>query len=296
MEADHKARYLASKTACAGKRVLDAACGSGYGTAILAQEARAVVGIDVDREAVEWASAHHAAGNSSFVVASVSELPFPAESFDVVVSFETLEHIDKATQELFADEIKRVLDTDGVLIMSTPEAELTSRRGGENKFHIHERSKASFESMLRSRFRNVSLYYQNLWIYAEICPIDSSVEVSVVPPTIGQNLIAVCSDGTVPTISFHERMRHDYVDVLHQAARDHSEILRRAAVDNSEALHRAAIDHSEALSRAAHDHAEDIASRAGAICEMYESSLSWKVTAPLRNAGVWAARMRGRDG
>jgi protein-L-isoaspartate O-methyltransferase len=72
MDADHRTRYLACAPHCEGKRVLDAACGSGYGTAILAQEASQVVGIDLDQEAVDYALDNHLQPNSMFLKASWS--------------------------------------------------------------------------------------------------------------------------------------------------------------------------------------------------------------------------------
>jgi ubiquinone/menaquinone biosynthesis C-methylase UbiE len=213
MEADHRTRYLACLEWCEGKRVLDAACGSGYGTALLAQKARQAVGTDVAPEAVAYAEGNHSTVNSTFVVGSVTALPFSNGSFDAVVSFETLEHLDEDAQEQFIDEIRRVLSPNGVLYISTPDAKVTEQRGVVNKFHIHERSRTSFEALLQSRYSNVSVYYQNLWVYSEVAPVDRPAAVSMVPPSRGQNLIAVCSDGALPDISFRQCTQHDYVEM-----------------------------------------------------------------------------------
>ena len=85
----------------AGKRekVLDAACGEGYGSSLLAEEAEEVTGLDIDKEAVE--NANHKYGNKklSYLKGSIEELPFEDHTLDVVVSFETIEHVGEEIQK-----------------------------------------------------------------------------------------------------------------------------------------------------------------------------------------------------
>ncbi|HWP85855.1 MAG TPA: class I SAM-dependent methyltransferase, partial [Terriglobia bacterium] len=90
---EHLARYVFAAAYVAGKRVLDVACGSGYGAAILGQTALRVVGADIAREAVDYARNHYAAPNTAFVQADCLSLPFRPAEFDVVVAFEIIEHI-----------------------------------------------------------------------------------------------------------------------------------------------------------------------------------------------------------
>lgn len=85
-------RYEFATKYCAGKRVLDGACGTGYGSSVLGRVASSVVGIDCSDEAVAYATQTYGAPNLSFRKSFVELTPFDPDSFDTVVSFETVEH------------------------------------------------------------------------------------------------------------------------------------------------------------------------------------------------------------
>lgn len=157
---EHLARYVFAARLAAGRRVLDAGCGTGYGSAELARTAAHVTGLDVSREAVEWAHAHYAV--PTFLNGSCATLPFREGAFDVVVAFEVIEHLHRQTP--FIAECRRVLAPDGLLIVSTPNtlyyAEARAA-AGRNPFHQHEFEAAEFEAALRAQFTNVSLLLQN---------------------------------------------------------------------------------------------------------------------------------------
>src|SRR5205085_1595172 len=89
---EHVARYSFAARMAGGRRVLDAGCGSGYGSAELARHAREVVGIDVSQQAIDYALAHYPDPKIRFETASCSRVPASAESFDLVVAFEIIEH------------------------------------------------------------------------------------------------------------------------------------------------------------------------------------------------------------
>ena len=99
--------------------VLDAACGAGYGTRLLAAKAARAHGVDVDDQTIAYAANRFGGDSISFHAASVVSLPFEAGYFDVIVSFETLEHL--VEQEAMLEEFKRVLKPGGTLIISTPD-------------------------------------------------------------------------------------------------------------------------------------------------------------------------------
>src|SRR5437762_9292288 len=91
---EHWHRYAFARRFVTGKRVLDAACGEGYGTALLSTVASAIVGVDIDAETVAHASACYGGGaRVRFVEGSCTDLPLSDASIDVVVSFETVEHL-----------------------------------------------------------------------------------------------------------------------------------------------------------------------------------------------------------
>jgi SAM-dependent methyltransferase len=153
----HSKRYEFALPFCAGKDVLDAACGVGYGTALLAERAREVVGLDVDGDAIAYARRRYAAANVEFREGDVVELDLPDDSFDVVCSFETIEHVSDA--DAFLQQVRRVLRPGGVFLVSTPRADETVERP-ENPFHTVELSRADFEALLGRHFGEVELYGQ----------------------------------------------------------------------------------------------------------------------------------------
>ena len=159
---EHVARYAFAARLARGKRVLDAGCGAGYGSSELAQAANSVVGVDRAPEAVDFARANYGRPNLRFEQASCEALPHPGGSFDLVVAFEVIEHLDHWREFLL--EARRVLAPPGQLIVSTPnKLYYTESRGptGANPFHVHEFDFEEFQSELRGVFPHVSLYLEN---------------------------------------------------------------------------------------------------------------------------------------
>src|SRR5690349_4921310 len=101
--AEHLHRYALAMEYVQDKTVLDIACGEGYGSNLLAQKAKSVVGVDIDKFIVSEAKNKYRKSNLSFLEGSA---PLDDQSIDVVVSFETLEHT--SNHEQFLSEIKRV--------------------------------------------------------------------------------------------------------------------------------------------------------------------------------------------
>src|SRR4051812_23591407 len=115
---EHMARYTFAARLARGKRVLDAGCGAGYGSAVLAHTASFVVGADVSADAVEFARANYRLPNLAFERSSCASLPHPDGAFDLVVAFEVIEHLE--TWREFLLEARRMLAPNGQFIVSTP--------------------------------------------------------------------------------------------------------------------------------------------------------------------------------
>ena len=159
--AEHYQRYQFAKQFVKGKTVLDAACGEGYGSSLLAEEAAKVTGLDIDRNAVEKAGKKKKKEKLSYQSGSVEKLPFEDGNFDAVVSFETIEHVGEEVQKSFLREISRVLKPDGILIMSTPnKAVYTDLVEGNNPFHVKEFYVNEFREFLSGYFANMEFYCQ----------------------------------------------------------------------------------------------------------------------------------------
>lgn len=159
---EHWHRYAFASQFAADLKVLDAACGEGYGAYLLAGSAAEVVGVDLSEEAVAHAMARYStAENLHFEVADVTQLNFPEKTFDLIVSFETLEHLE--AQEQMLDEFRRVLKPNGKLVISTPDKAIyTDRMGTDNEFHVRELYRDEFEALIASRFPACHILGQKL--------------------------------------------------------------------------------------------------------------------------------------
>lgn len=160
----HMARYdYAKKYILPSNRVLDVACGSGYGTYELSMFCRDIMGIDHSGEVIEYARHNYNAHNISWQEYDCTKMTniLPASSFDVVVSFETIEHVDRESQFVFIDQIAKVLNKDGIAIISTPNVDVfgnsTHEKGSKHKY---EMNKQEFLDTLEPRFNQVYLLGQ----------------------------------------------------------------------------------------------------------------------------------------
>lgn len=172
---EHFHRYAWVAPLVAGKAVLDVASGAGYGSAMLARTAASVVGVDISPEAVEHAKATYPQPNLSFMEGSASELPLADASFDVVVSFETIEHL--LAQEQMLAEIKRVLRPNGVLVISSPNKEVYSELSGlHNEFHVKELQWNELDVLLRRQFAHIEYFGHRLAVGSAIVPVTRAGE------------------------------------------------------------------------------------------------------------------------
>lgn len=168
---EHFTRYQSIANMVGNKYVLDVACGEGYGSNLLSYKAQKVCGVDVSIEAVENARKWYLRNNLEFFVADATKLPFQDGIFDMVVSFETIEHLSEENQHLFLSEAKRVLKPDGLLVISTPDINIYNKYDKiPNHFHIKEFSKDEFNEFLNQYFTYTKIYNQNFETVNYIIP------------------------------------------------------------------------------------------------------------------------------
>jgi len=159
---EHIGRYIFAGEFIKSKLVLDVACGTGYGTEhLLTEGAKRVVGIDIAADAINYTQREF--GKSAglhFIRADATNLPFPDNYFDLIVSFETIEHLENQSE--FLAECKRVLKSDSIFIGSTPNKRISSPYTEKpvNPFHVKEFYPEEFRHLLCKYFATVTLYGQ----------------------------------------------------------------------------------------------------------------------------------------
>ena len=207
---EHLHRYGVARALVSGQ-VLDLACGAGYGSEMLAQQASRVVAIDRSLPAIRYAEGRFTSESVIHAAADAGAIPFPDATFDWVVAFEILEHLDEPNALL--DEALRVLKPQGALILSTPNRPTYSEaRGYSNPFHRHEFNLEELDANLRERFPWVQYFGQQLVAGSRLEAIEdaggpsslSRVSVSSVllgsfaPPLSPTYLIAIGSRHELP--------------------------------------------------------------------------------------------------
>ncbi|HMB60020.1 MAG TPA: class I SAM-dependent methyltransferase [Xanthomonadales bacterium] len=164
---EHMHRYVFAGELVAGRNVLDAACGEGYGSFYLAARAKHVTGVDISEESIAHATERYRADNLVFEHADCRELPFKDGEFNCIVSFETLEHLEE--QETLLAEFRRVLTPEGFLLISSPDKAVYSEKlKNENPYHVRELYKGEFESLLAGQFPAVELLGHKLAFHSMI--------------------------------------------------------------------------------------------------------------------------------
>jgi ubiquinone/menaquinone biosynthesis C-methylase UbiE len=138
--------------------VLDLGFGEGYGTSLLADSCREIVGVDVADHVVEYANNKYAKNNCRFVKYDGRTLPFESNTFDIVVSFQVIEHIDD--DYAFVAEIHRVLKPGGRLVLTTPNKATRLKPGQKpfNRFHKREYFANELTDVCKTKFANVKVF------------------------------------------------------------------------------------------------------------------------------------------
>ena len=257
---EHFHRYLWAQKLVEGRRVLDLGSGEGFGSAILADSARSVSGIDIDERTVEHSRLNYESPNLDFRVASAVDLgDFADDAFDAVVAFEVIEHVME--QERVLAEVARVLAPGGLLIVSTPERRAYSEATGQqNPFHERELTQAELMALLRTHFSSTEVFAQRVATGSRIESLDRTEggghlalaieragdEWRVAGPLSPLYLIAVASDRELPPLAADSTLSDFGLGLMREAEREAS-LARGDAVDAER--RRAELEHSFATER-----------------------------------------------
>jgi GT2 family glycosyltransferase/SAM-dependent methyltransferase/glycosyltransferase involved in cell wall biosynthesis len=168
---EHFHRYLWAAQLVGGRRVLDLGSGEGFGAALLSESATQVVGVDVDALTVEHSTLNYAGPNLEFKEGTAVDLTaFDDGSFDAVVAFEIIEHVNE--QERVLEEVARLLGDDGILVISTPDRRMYGEaRNKPNPFHERELTLDEFLELLGAHFPHVASWGQRTITGSHLHPL-----------------------------------------------------------------------------------------------------------------------------
>ena len=185
----HLDRYeFASKYIKDGNKVLDVASGTGYGAFNMRKNNPAidVIGVEIDEMAVEYANFIYGGGVISYLKASILDLPFEDNAFDVVTSFETIEHVKDDKGQV--KEVLRVLKNGGLYIVSTPNA-WSKHLFGKTKYHVRDYTYEEITSLLSEYCEVLECYNQNS---GSITPFNHRQKRGIVKTTNENKELAEC--------------------------------------------------------------------------------------------------------
>jgi SAM-dependent methyltransferase len=318
IEAEHLARYRWAAAAAAGKRVLDAGCGTAYGSAILAAgDAAEVVGVDIAESVLDSVRPEMPEA-VTLRVGDLLDLDLEEDSFDLVVCFEVIEHFERP--DLVLDQLNRVLAPGGLLLVSSPNRDVYP---DGNPHHHHEFLPSELRTTLHTRFANVMLMRQQSYVTCAILSderFQSAEESSLadlpLAKLVAEELdselftLALASDEPLPempslammtasvSLDTWSKVTGEQEQVL-QAHRKYIRELEHKVLDR-EPLQQRLLRAEQELARLPDLEAEieelkrsnDELSHVGHALHSTTHSFSWRLTKPLREAKALFSRRR----
>jgi SAM-dependent methyltransferase len=322
IEAEHLSRYRWAANLAEGKRVLDAGCGTAYGTAMMAEAGAAtVVGIDIAASVLESVRREMPQG-VELQVGDLTALDVQDDQFELIVCFEVIEHFEDP--DVVLDELARVLAPGGTLLVSSP------NRGvypPGNPHHHHEFTPGELTRALEARFTAVQLLRQQDFVTSAILSTPLFEETSQEPLTelplyklaaqeAGEELftLALAGNGDLPTMRSLAIMAshlaiHEWVSVSEaqeKALQEHRRYIQEleTRVEERERLESQLLEAEQRLARLPEIEQkleklepverELVVTHAELVS--VKESFSWRITQPLRNAKSYLRILRpGRN-
>ena len=275
IEFEHYHRYLFATQFCRGRDVLDIASGEGYGSFVLSQVAKHVTGVDIDVASVEHAERAYGSDLLTFVEGACSKIPLSDKSIDVVISFETIEHIQD--QSGFLYEVCRVLRDGGLFVVSTPDRDVYADPSAPNPFHMLELSEFEFSQLLSQHFRHIRIGLQKATSGSVILPSNAVAADTEIFCRSGTStfeasgtlkgapfIIAIASNSAVPAVRWGILDDQLYLPALHEQCaneqRARQKVERRLTAELADRVRQLETCEQQ-LAAAAADHQHQIASR-----------------------------------
>jgi SAM-dependent methyltransferase len=296
LEAEHLVRYWWASTLADGRRVLDAACGVGYGTRMLhAAGAQEAVGLDIAEDVIDAAN-NSAPPGVRFVAGDVRSMPFGAASFDLVTCFETIEHVDEV--EDVVAEFARVLAPGGVLLISSPNPD---GYVPGNPHHMHEFRAGELRDLVSPHFSYAAVCRQFDWVTSAILTDEAPVGEGLVgvpglqAARVSERLagiepyaIVVASDQAPPSLHTclvatglaEPRRWLDLHEAQHRVLAEQWEHWQQAETRLRVVLEQA--DRRVSVVEEDNRKLRVLLERADAVLAEMQRSPSWRITAPLR--------------
>jgi ubiquinone/menaquinone biosynthesis C-methylase UbiE len=157
----HRYYFVLDQIDISGKVILDIACGEGFGSKIISKSSKFVYGVDISKDVIENAKKSYHIPNLEFLVGNATSIPLNDQTIDVVISFETIEHLELHNEMM--KEIKRVLKPDGTLVISSPDKGYYEKNlpQNNNQYHIKELYHGEFNTLITKYFKCAEFFIQN---------------------------------------------------------------------------------------------------------------------------------------